>query len=346
MVLASFRFLGRIPADCSNRQPRAVGQVRARPFRPAALRIGRARSCRGSAAGRPELPGARPCCLPSCPGVHSFSRALACSTLIGVASSAIRSTAWRWREVVAELVEAPAVAQPLEQLLGRRCPRARRSARAPRASRSSVGSISSASTTAASTASRRSALLGVGLGLVGERLLVLAGDLQVGLLGDALVGERVQHLLPQLARARVDERVGHARPRPRRRRRRARPRGTRASIARSSASRSRVGDVLAQLVERVEARRVDGEVVVELGQLLGLDLLDRDLELRRLARRGSAPVVVGEGDLDGRARRRRWRRSSCSSKPGTSRPEPSSISWSRPSPPANGSPSTRCRRSR
>ena len=32
---------------------------------------------------------------------------------------------------------------------------------------------------------------------------------------------------------------------------------------------------------------------------------------------------------------------SCSSKPGISRPEPSSSSWSRPSPPSNGSPSTR-----
>ena len=32
--------------------------------------------------------------------------------------------------------------------------------------------------------------------------------------------------------------------------------------------------------------------------------------------------------------------SSCSSKPGTSRPEPSSTIWSRPSPPANGVPST------
>ena len=67
----------------------------------------------------------------------------------------------------------------------------------------------SASTTAARTASRLQRLLGVGLGLLEDLLLGLAGDLQVGVLGDALVRERVQHALPQLARAGVDERVGH-----------------------------------------------------------------------------------------------------------------------------------------
>ena len=41
-------------------------------------------------------------------------------------------------------------------------------------------------------------------------------------------------------------------------------------------------DVLAQLVERVEAR-LGGELVVELGQLLGLDLADGDRELGLLA---------------------------------------------------------------
>ena len=55
-----------------------------------------------------------------------------------------------------------------------------------------------------------------------------------------------------------------------------------------------LADVLAQLVERVEAG-LGGEVLVELGQLLGLDLLDRDRELgllagevgRRRSRRGT-----------------------------------------------------------
>ena len=41
-------------------------------------------------------------------------------------------------------------------------------------------------------------------------------------------------------------------------------------------------DVLAQLVERVEAGLL-GELVVERGQLLGLDLADRDRELGLLA---------------------------------------------------------------
>ena len=52
-----------------------------------------------------------------------------------------------------------------------------------------------------------------------------------------------------------------------------------ASTRFSSASRSLAADVLAQLVERVEAGGVGGEVVVELGQLLALDLVDRDGEL-------------------------------------------------------------------
>src|SRR4051794_23767915 len=48
------------------------------------------------------------------------------------------------------------------------------------------------------------------LAVLGDDLvLVLTCDLQVHLTRDALVGERVDHLLPQLARPRVDERVGH-----------------------------------------------------------------------------------------------------------------------------------------
>ena len=54
----------------------------------------------------------------------------------------------------------------------------------------------------------------------------------------------------------------------------------------------------------------------------------------------SAPVVVGERQLRPCAPRRPWRPTSSSSKPGIRLPEPSSTSWSRPSPPANGSPSS------
>ena len=58
------------------------------------------------------------------------------------------------------------------------------------------------------------------------------------------------------------------------------------------------GDVLAQLVERVEARRVGGEVVVQLGELLLAHVLDGDLELRVLARQVLGLVVVREGHGD------------------------------------------------
>ena len=58
-----------------------------------------------------------------------------------------------------------------------------------------------------------------------------------------------------------------------------------------------LADVVAQLVERVEAR-LGGELVVEAGQLLGLDLLDRDRELGLLAREVLGAVVLGELDLD------------------------------------------------
>src|SRR3954463_1437211 len=52
-------------------------------------------------------------------------------------------------------------------------------------------------------------LLGLGLGLLEELLLALAGDLEVGLAVDALVAERVQHALPLLLGARGDELLGH-----------------------------------------------------------------------------------------------------------------------------------------
>src|SRR5438876_1169019 len=56
-------------------------------------------------------------------------------------------------------------------------------------------------------------------------------------------------------------------------------------------------DVLAQLLEAVEAG-VDGEVLVWLRQLLGLDLLHRHLERRPAPRQLGARVVLREGHLD------------------------------------------------
>ena len=61
------------------------------------------------------------------------------------------------------------------------------------------------------------------------------------------------------------------------------------------------GDVLAQLVERVELRRLGGEVVVELGEALGLDLVHGDIEGRACAAE-VARVVLGEGDRRSSAR--------------------------------------------
>ena len=66
----------------------------------------------------------------------------------------------------------------------------------------------------------------------------------------------------------------------------------------SSYSRARSRDVLPQLGERVEARGLGRELVVELRQALALDLADGDLE-RRLLAGELLGVVVGERHLDG-----------------------------------------------
>jgi hypothetical protein len=82
-------------------------------------------------------------------------------------------------------------------------------------------------------------------------------------------------------------------------------------------------DVLAQLSQRVHPGRVGGELVVELGQLLRLDLGDGDLEGPPACLPVLGAVVVGERDLDLRCVTGAAP-TSCSSKPGISRPEPSS----------------------
>src|SRR3954454_7920569 len=136
------------------------------------------------------------------------------------------------------------------------------------------------------------------LAVLGDDLvLVLAGDLEVRLARDALVGERVDHLLPPLARARFDERVGDVDRG-----------GGNGGVDRGLAElgvdlgglrlRQALANVRAQLVERVEAG-LGGEVVVEGRQLLGLDLLDRDGELGLPAGQLGRAVVIGEGDRDG-----------------------------------------------
>jgi hypothetical protein len=97
----------------------------------------------------------------------------------------------------------------------------------------------------------------------------------------------VEHPLPQLLRAGLDERRGDLH-------RRVGHHGVEHGLAelaldpRPLGLGELLGDVRAQLREAVEAGVVRGEVVVELGQLLGLDLLDGQLEARLPPARCSA----------------------------------------------------------
>ena len=85
-----------------------------------------------------------------------------------------------------------------------------------------------------------------------------------------------------------------------------------------------LGDVRAQLLERVELRGLGGEVVVELGQDLLPHLLDLDREDGVFAGELLGLVVVGEGDLDLARLAAGSAPASCSSKPSISWPLPSS----------------------
>ena len=239
-------------------------------------------------------------------------------------------------EIVAQLLEAPGVAQSLAA--ASRAATCSRSAAAASASSSSssLGSISSACTTAVSTASRRSARSASGASSARISCSSLPVMPQVGLARDAAVGERVQDALPHLARARLDQRSGHLHLAPERPPRRARPRGTPARPWPLLGLEQAPADVLAQLVDRVEAG-VDREVVVDLGELLALDLLDRHLEACRAAGELGARVVGREGQLERALLAGAGARRAPRSKPAIRLPEPSSISWSRPAPPSNGS---------
>src|SRR3954468_23910023 len=111
------------------------------------------------------------------------------------------------------------------------------------------------------------------------------------------MGEGVEHLLPQLARARLEQRVGDldGGVGDRGIQRRLTELGLDALLVGLAQARA---DVLAELVERVEAR-LGGEVVVERRELLRLELLDGDGEGRLLAREVGRAVVVRKGDRDG-----------------------------------------------
>ncbi len=273
MVLASFASSAGFLPTCSNR-PSSV------------LRVGSGLA--GSSRGRPErspvsCPASRAVRsrASSLPGVHSLSRACACSTLIGLASRDQQLEGLAGRDVLAQALEPLGLAQPLEQLLRRRA--VALGARRERLEQLLVGRLDllglddrGEHRLALERAGR------LGLGLVGERLLVLAGDLQVGLLGDALARERGHRLLEQLVGARVDELVGHLDLG-------LGDGGVEHRLLELALDRALLGlaqprgDVLAQLGERVEAAGLGRELVVELGQPLLLDLVDGDLECRLLA---------------------------------------------------------------
>jgi hypothetical protein len=129
-----------------------------------------------------------------------------------------------------------------------------------RRSRSLTGVVPSRSASGWSASSRSSSqrLLGARLCLLEQVVLGLLGDLQVGLLVDAAVPERVEHLVDQLARAALDQVVGHVDLRL-----------VHGGVERGLAEvllglgLERLGelgpDVLAQLVKRVEAGGLGGE---------------------------------------------------------------------------------------
>ena len=258
MVLASFRSRARIPAR-TKRWPR--------PSRAASLAIGR------RAAGRLPAPRARgrrravtspasrareaPSSARSGPGVHSLSRALACSTEIGVRVLGEQVDGGALGEVLAQVVEAPGLLAAARAASRASCARARRRARSASSTSPSAGSMPSASTTAASTASRRSACSASGAASRDDLLLVAPGDLQVGLLRDALVARASAACAPTARCARASTsasgtstvRLAHD--------------GVEHGLAELGLdalarrlSQQLGGDVLAQLVERVEAGRV------------------------------------------------------------------------------------------
>src|SRR5215213_395026 len=111
------------------------------------------------------------------------------------------------------------------------------------------------------------------------------------------MAQRVEHLVPQLDGARLNERVGHGD-------RRVVDGRVEHRLAELGLDRSLLllgevsADVLAQLVERVEAGGVGSQLVVELRQNSRAHLLDGDRELGWSAGEVVGAVVVGERHVD------------------------------------------------
>ena len=282
------------PRFVSLRSARIPARRQRRPACRASLAVAGPRVCqalgRRSAAGRPEL-RPRPARRLAARASTACSRAFACSTVIGLAASASRSSALRCGEVLAAARRG-----------GRRSRRRSSSFSGVVPSRSAVGASASSS----SLLGRLDALglddrgehglapqrlLGVGLAPRRAISVLVACRRSAGRPRARCPGARASGASGPTARARA--------PRPARRA----PRPSRSPTAASSAA-SRNSASIALLVglgagargcpraarRACRSRRVGGEVVVELGQLLGLDLLDRDRELRPSCRRArSAP---------------------------------------------------------
>ena len=216
-----------------------------------------------------------------------------------------------------------AALERLEQLLvgGPRSPRPRRPRRArPRA---------------AAPARRRAC------GLGDDLVLVLAGDLQVGLARDALVGERVQHAAPT-SRARA--------PRPARRARRpwrCGDGGVERRLAelgldlRARSPRDRRSRMSSRSSSSVSKPASAAKSSSSSGSSLSLTSLTVTANSACLPARSSAPVVVGEGDLDRALLAGRGAHELLLEAGDRAGPRRARRIWSRPSPPSNGSPSSR-----
>src|SRR3954471_17280172 len=202
-VLASFRFERSVPAQLH------VG------WEPGdSLAISRGRKTRLTAslnltlaAGSPELTRAAGLLAAGGPQLVPGLRLLDRDRLRGVGDQVERLAL---RQVLLERLYAPARLQPLQQLLRRRAARP-----VARGLLDGLHHLVVARLDALGLDDRgqhrlaAQCRLGLGLGAFDDLALVRAGDPHVGLARDALVRERVEHLVPLLAGACLDERVGH-----------------------------------------------------------------------------------------------------------------------------------------
>ena len=242
------------------------------------------------------------------PASRASSRSAACSTGSALACSASRSIGRALGEVLLAARRAgPAFSSRVAQLLGRACC-SRAAVACERVEDVAVGRLDPLGLDDRGEdglAAQR--LLGVGLGLLEDLVLVAAGDLQVDLLGDPLVA-RASAACGPTARARGPRRAPRA-PRPSRCSTTASSTASRNSAStcarRPRAACAAMSSRSSSSVSKPAASAAKSSSSV--GQVLALDLLDGDRELGVLARELLGAVVVGEGDLRRCAPRRPWR---------------------------------------